>query len=222
MNLNPEDGLPPFLREMLMRKLMGPPQGPIEGEVSPLPDTMKHPLYSRVSLTPEARKEQKFPCEPAYGVVAFVSPTRQWVMRGGDPTCALEPWDHIVAVRRGEEIKLFMYMGHDLRAPKEDNIDKDADLDGYRLPERNVFLCGDVVCLDPHKETGYAFPKYPAQGVVVDVLPETQFFSESTSRGCTPADCMIRCKAPSGTEECYLIHSSLLVPYSSASRYADN
>lgn len=225
MDLIPDEDMPPFLREMLMRKMMERLQGmkgPIEGEVSPLPDVEVHPLLSRVTLTPEARKKQKTICEPSYGVIVYNAPTRQWVVNGGDPCHALEPWDCIVAVRHGERIKLFLYEGKDLRAPKEENLDLDEVLDSYRLPERSMYLCGDVVCLDPDKDSGYAFPNYPAQGVVVDVLPETVFYAENTNTVCTLADCIIRCKAPSGTEECYLIHSSLLIPYSVAAGNADN
>lgn len=222
MELLPDGEIPEFLRDMLLRKMMQSKMSPIEGEVSPLPAVVTHPLFSRVTLTPEARKKQKTICEPAYGVVVYNAPTRQWCPNGGDPSRALDTWDCVVALRRGDEIKLFLYEGHDLRVPKEDNLDVDVALDSYRLPDRTMFLCGDVVCLDPNQESGYAFPRYPAQGVVVDTLPETQFYSENTNTVCTIADCVIRCKAPSGTEECYLIHSSLLIPYSAGGNDADN
>ena len=205
------------------------------------PQAGQHQLYSRVVLTAEARnaKHIRTPVEPAYGIVVYNAPARQWVTRDGNPAAPVDTWDTIVAVRDDDtddddqqhlqcgRILLYMYNNDELTPPAEATVEDDPELDMYRPPERNSasFSEGDAITLnDLIAPSSYSYPRYPDKALIADVFPGTIYMAQSAKNLVYPADCVIRCKHPeTGAIQCHLIHSSLLVPYEiAAARAEDN
>lgn len=209
------EDMPEELQNMIRKMISGKINLPVDPsiEIAPLPTRVTHPLWTRVTLTPESRKNIQFPREPEYGVVTYNAPCLQWVTDGGDPSKPLDAWDCVVALRRKGDICLYTYRGDQLRAPVLENIDADAELDRYRLPPPRTVMVGDEVCLDEELAQGYTRPIYPCKGLVVDVFPEVIYMQSSEGAQALPVDCVIRCVDPLGKTVNHVIYSGRLMSY---------
>lgn len=194
------DEIPEFLRHIFNHMQHGRSIENINPDIpiTLYPEPIDIPLYSRVTLTPAARKRFKLPKEPNYGILVYKMRNALLFPQSNDPTSSPEYWDCVVAVAPNDDpnnISLFAFHSTQLRIPKNDNLDELGELDTYRLPIGRQFMIGDEVCINPDSPDfdRFRYAKYPCKAIITDVYPGVSFMSKNISTALEPIDLTFRC-----------------------------
>lgn len=192
------DDLPDFLKHILGHIEPSEDINP-ELPITMYPDAVDIPLFSRVTLTPDARKVFSVPKEPDYGVLVYKSSMVMLFPNENNPAHSPEYWDCVIAVTpdasEPQRVVLYPFHSSQLRIPKDDNVDVNEFLDNYRLPLGRQFMVGDEITINPNTPDSahIRFPQYPCKAIVTDVFAGVSFMGKNISSSLRQVDLTLRC-----------------------------